>query len=105
MADPVRVNIETWASNEVDRLKAEVARLRERAERAERERDAYLRMLTPENAGGLWYAATGRLDPFVVSWTAMELDGPWHDRADAFAAVRKKAGLDAAPADQEGGGR
>jgi hypothetical protein len=101
MADPVRVNIETWASNEVDRLKAEVARLRERAERAERERDAYLAMLTPESPDGLWFASTGRLDPFVVRWASLELDGPCHDRAYAVSVVRKAAGLDPAPAGEE----
>lgn len=77
---------------------------RERAERAEAERDAYLRMLTPANFGGMWCAATGRMDPFVTSWQAMEVDGPWHNRSDAVESVRKAAGLDAAPAGEEGGG-
>jgi hypothetical protein len=84
-------------------LEAALAEADESADTIEqltRERDAYLRMLTPENPGGLWYAATGRMDPFVVSWTAMELDGPWHDRNEAVAAVRRLAGLDAAPAER-----
>ena len=107
---------DNWPHDEIAELVAEVARLRDRnvglerearrlgdrAERAEAERDAYLRMLTPESSGGLWYAVTGRMDPFVVSWSAMELDGPWHDRTDAFAAVRKVADLDAAPAGEKG---
>jgi DNA-directed RNA polymerase subunit RPC12/RpoP len=79
-------------------LSCHVRALAEQCERLTRERDAYLAMLTPESPGGLWYAATGRMDPFVVSWTAMELDGPWHDRNEAVAAVRRLAGLDAAPA-------
>jgi hypothetical protein len=80
-------------------LSCHVRALAEQCERLTRERDAYLAMLTPESPGGLWYAATGRMDPFVVSWTAMELDGPWHDRNEAVAAVRRLAGLDAAPAE------
>lgn len=96
-------DIERWTDEfqgEIDRLKAEVETLRDQLARAKWERDAYLRMLTPESSGGLWYAVTGHMDPFVTGWSSMELDGPWHDRADAVAAVRKPAGLDAVPADE-----
>lgn len=77
--------------------------------RLARERDAYLSLLTPEipsgesESGSLWYAATGRFDPFVFSghrFRTLELDGPWDDQDQALSVVNRTAGLDPEPASE-----
>jgi NADPH:quinone reductase-like Zn-dependent oxidoreductase len=66
---------------------------RERAEKAEMERDAYLKMLTPafDTGGGtLFRAATGHLSQEGRMVTV----GPYANRDDAKAEARHWAGLD-----------
>jgi hypothetical protein len=125
MADPVRVNIETWASNEVERLRAEVERLRaevdaatyneaevrkhlgcrieaadranaeverlrERAECAERERDALAEACLTRYSNDRWGVTVGN---YAV--------GTFDSRDAAIREMLEFAGLDTTPAGEE----